>query len=1224
MKESPLITRARHLIEEVRGRPLSLSDRKLRTINLASLILQESQRVQTRKERRQQAQLARMMNDAVGKAFTTAMTDECFRSQNPRRVANQIIYLLKQCGIPRYLSFWKQLQLFCFKILGRGIPQLLVPLAKRMLRKETSTVIVPGEPDQLAAHMEARRRAGVRINLNHLGEAILGEEEAQRRLQVYMDDLAKPEVEYISVKISTICSQINLCAWEDTIKILKERLRQLYRAAMQHQFRKADGCSAPKFVNLDMEEYRDLNLTVAVFCGVLEQPEFLNHSAGIVLQTYLPDANRLQIELTEWAMRRVAAGGAPIKIRIVKGANLAMEQVESALHNWPQAPYTSKTEVDANYKRMLIYGCTPERAQAAHLGIASHNLFDIAFAMLLRSEYQLEQYVCFEMLEGMADHMRRVVQALAGSILLYCPAATQEEFQNAVAYLIRRLDENTAPQNFLKQAFSLKPGTFEWDEQVALFSQSCDLFETLSVRPRRSQNRTKPVEKPNPTTSFQNEPDTDWAVPANSHWIADIVGRWRKHKIPSIPLVLGGVEVSRGLSQAVAVDPSAPEQTLYTYTLATVAEVDQALRSAKEAEQSWKLVSPGDRSCLLAEIAQVMRKYRGDLIGAMMVSCAKTAHEADVEVSEAIDFAEYYRRNLTDWLHLQDIHLKPKGTVVVAPPWNFPTSIPAGGLLAALAAGNTVIFKPAREAVLVGWLIAQLFWEAGVSKNVLQFLTCEDEPVGSALIVDQRVNAVILTGATSTAKRFLKLRPGLDLLAETGGKNSLIVTAMADRDLAVRDIIQSAFGHAGQKCSACSLAILESEVYNDFHFRQQLRDAATSWIVGPSWELKSRMTPLIRPPGPDLLRALTTLEAHEEWLLEPKQHHNHPNLWSPGIKLGVREGSFIHRTELFGPVLGLMRADNLSHAIKLANAVPYGLTAGIHTLDPREQKDWIAQIEAGNCYINRGITGAIVQRQPFGGCKDSSFGRGSKAGGPNYLIQLMHANQETLPTHIDEVNPAVAALNKHVRKKSFPPEQLAIWQRSIGSYAFFWNAHFSKSHDPSLIQGQDNFFCYRPQPLTLRVKSNDRPMDLYLACAASLTCGTGMEISGDKDSLEPLQGLHRPKFQLIEESESAFIARMRQKPYPRVRLLSKPSPQLQHALGEIGARVLSTPVVANGRLELLNYLREVAISLDYHRYGNLGTREVEKRSPLVGSPEPCTETPCETCGCGRTQPPNKA
>src|SRR5262244_312693 len=344
----------------------------------------------------------------------------------------------------------------------------------------------------------------------------------------------------------------------------------------------------------------------------------------------------------------------------------------------------------------------------------------------------------------------------------------------------------------------------------------------------------------------------------------------------------------------------------------------------------------------------------------MIVDGAKTVPEADPEVSEAVDFARYYPRALEETRdELEGAEMDPLGVVVVAPPWNFPLSIPASGVLAALTAGNAVLLKPAPEAVLVGWQLAQALWDAGVPMGALQFVPCPDDDVGQSLVTDPRVNAVILTGSAETARRFVAWRPGLRLFAETSGKNAMIVTALADRDQAIRDLVRSAFGHNGQKCSAASLAVCEAEVYDDADFRRQLHDAAASLAVGSVWERTSRITPLTQMPGAALRRALTVLDQGEEWLLEPRVAPDNPRLWSPGIKLGVRPGSFFHTTECFGPVLGLMRADDLDHAIDLANAQPFGLTSGIHSLDDREIERWTARIEAGNLYVNRPVTGAI-------------------------------------------------------------------------------------------------------------------------------------------------------------------------------------------------------------------------------------------------------------------------
>lgn len=1218
MEKSIRIKRAKSQLESIKGHPLSLEERKKLAISLAALMLEEAQDIQLPKEKKYQAEIAGMMQDGVGKVFITMITDQCFRSKRTQRVADQIIYLIKSLGIPHYLPLSKKLLLQALVIFGKIFPNIAIPLFIRTIRKETRHVILPGEEKILMKHIQQRQNEGVRINLNRLGEAILGEEEARQRLQIYLNDLSNPEVEYISIKISTIYSQINLLAWQDTLDLLSNRLRQLYRAAMKHRYIDPNGISIPKFVNLDMEEYRDLHLTVALFRQVLDEPEFYQYKAGIVLQAYLPDSFLIQEELTNWAIQRCIQGGAPIKIRLVKGANLSMEQFESALHLWPQAPYPSKLEVDANYKRMITYGCQKQHAKAVHIGIGSHNLFDIAYALLLRSENEVEKEVSFEMLEGMADHIRRVVQQLSGEILLYCPAATKEEFQNAIAYLVRRLDENTAPENFLRQIFELQPNTPAWEQQIKLFSDACLSSHHLSYLPRRTQNRL--IEKPatQPTPCFNNEPDTDWSLPQNCKWAKEILKKWKQKNHPPIPLAITGMKVITNKLK-VGEDPFYPGQTLYQYSIATQTQAEEAIESAKKAETMWARTSLSERMTLISNIANELRLHRADLIGAMVADTGKTILEADSEVSEAIDFAEYYRINIEEWHHLTDIHWKPKGTILVASPWNFPCSIPAGGILAALITGNCVIFKPANEAVLVGWYLVQLFWKAGISPHVLQFITCEDDPVGSHLIKDPRLSAIVLTGSTATAKLFLQLCVNTELIAETGGKNTMVISAMSDRDLAIKDLIQSAFGHAGQKCSACSLAILEAEVYDDKHFLQQLRDATASLTVGSSWDLNTKVNPLIRFPDPTLMKGLTILEPGEEWLLEPKQDPNCSNLWSPGIKMGVKPSSFTFQNELFGPVLGLVRADSIEHAFTLMNQTPYGLTAGLHSLDEREQKTWLNRIEAGNCYVNRTMTGAIVERQPFGGCKDSSFGKGAKAGGPNYLVQFMQTEQTDFPLEKAPLNSQVRLLAKAVKQSSIIFEtQLEVWQASLGSYAFYWNEYFSKMHDPSLVLGQDNFQCYRTHSsITLRAQCEDSVLDILRTIAAALTCRAKLEVSLEDEKIAS-QLKRLGTFNLLtirQETNEIFAQSLKEGKIKRIRLFKKIPVSLQIALAKSACHLNIGPVMANGRLELLHFLREVSISYDYHRYGNLGKRSQEKRHSLPGSLEEKKFKACEACTC---------
>ncbi len=1186
-------------IEEVTSRHLNETQLAEETVNVAQMLLQDARARQTGSERAQAKKLARMMGDAPGKTLTLAMADQVFRSHRPARIANQLLYLVHGYGVPQYLPKWERYALGTGAVTGNLLPDAVVPFVVAKLRQETQSVILPGEEKPLRRYLKKRRQGGTRLNLNQLGEAILGEGEANKRLTAYLDLLKRDDVEYISVKISSIFSKINLVAYEHTLQEVKKRLRVLYRTALSYQYRFPDGRTVNKFINLDMEEYRDLHFTVDAFQQVLDEPPFLELSAGIVLQAYLPDSYRVQQQLTEWSRQRVARGGAPIKIRLVKGANLAMEQVEASLHDWPQAPYTSKPEVDANFKRMVAYGCQPDNASVVRLGVASHNLFDVAYALLLRAQNHVEAQVEFEMLEGMANHQARTVQDVADGLLLYAPVVKQEDFHSAIAYLVRRLDENTAPENFLHDLFDLQPGEAAWHKQRDLFVSAQQQQLTVSDQPRRQQNRATESIVFDPQNPFHNVSDTDFSLRANQQWAQKAVEAWQNTDIEPIPLQIGGEFISSD-NLADGHDPSRPDTVPYQYSLADATFIDHALDVAQSAQKSWAATSTEERKQMLVKAATGFAQARGRLIGCMTLDGGKAITESDGEISEVIDFANYYARGF-DIEALDGCEMTPLGTVLITPPWNFPLAIPAGGCLAALMAGNTVIFKPAPEAMLVGWEIAKILWAAGIPKEVLQFVPCPDNEIGQGLVTDARVNGVILTGAMSTAQLFQSWRPDLRLFAETSGKNSLIITGLADHDQAIKDLVRSAFGHAGQKCSAASLGILEAEVYDNPNFLRQLKDAAESLPVGESWDAANKVTPLIRPPGDDLKRALTTLEPGESWLLEPRLVDGNPNLWSPGIKLGVKPNSFFHKTECFGPVLGLMRAENLAEAVNLANAVDFGLTGGIHTLDQREIDYWQANIQVGNGYVNRHITGAIVQRQSFGGWKASVVGPGAKAGGPNYVLQFGQWREADLPKHQAEWDLPVAALlercmaaissaQQHQRlsdEVELTPEQQRL-RASAGSYAWAWQTHFNLVHDPSQLHGEANYFRYRHCEVLFRATGEVDSTTLCQIALAACTCGSPLTLSLPQTASEWSWLSQIANIEVVLEDEPTLIGRLRgQHTYERLRVVGELSTELRRVANEVNLGLIDAPVLANGRLELRHYLKEQAMSHTYHRYGNI-------------------------------------
>jgi RHH-type proline utilization regulon transcriptional repressor/proline dehydrogenase/delta 1-pyrroline-5-carboxylate dehydrogenase len=928
-------------------------------------------------------------------------------------------------------------------------------------------------------------------------------------------------------------------------------------------------------------------------------------------------------------------------MRLVKGANLVMEAVEAEVFGWPLTVFDSKIETDANFKRMLEFGLQPENIAAVHFGLASHNLFDLAYTHVLAEERGITEGLVFEMLEGMADHVRRTLQeekrkgeSKETNLLLYTPVTSQDQFISAIAYLVRRLDENTSADNFLRHSFDIRVDSAAWKFLEKQFLAAWNLKDKISSEPRRQQNRDKEVFAENIGTLadpiFRNEPDTDWVLPENQKWAKKIRKKWQPNentKVRKIPLVIGNTEVKAKRKQLLFFDPSQPSTpdaadipAVYSVALATKTDVNKAVKIAKDDPSKWRQTTLLERHKMLSGAAINMRKKRGDLIGVAAAVCGKTFYETDPEISEAIDFIEYYPHSLRLLEKQSSLKLSPLGVVLVIPPWNFPLAIPTGGVAAALACGNTVLFKPSPLAFPLGEEIAKCFWDAGIPREALQLVCCEDgEPI-QTLSGHPDVDAIIFTGGTQTALKLLEKRPDAELSAETGGKNATIVTAMADRDQTIEHVLHSAFSHSGQKCSATSLLVLEREVYEDETFRKQLLDAIETLKVGSVWNFSNKMGPLIRQPLADLRKGLETLDTGESWALAPKSDETNPKLWHPAVKWGVRRGSFSHQTEFFGPLLSVMRAESLEDAIEIVNDTPYGLTSGLESLDPREQKIWMDKIEAGNLYINRVTTGAVVLRQSFGGMGLSAIGAGIKAGSPNYAVQFCKIEEGETPTQgplREESSLHYLARNWQNQLSlstdstpNFPLEirnELQKTIQAIYSCLFQYEKEFSGEQDFFRLRGQDNLFRYLPVGnVTVRLHADDSLFETLIRIAAARIAKCKVEVSMPQDFknsvskfLSGTEGKRLCDSVIIctetdEELAERFLITNKTAKIDRLRYAHPDRvPQTIHqAAAKLGKHVSRHVPLAEGRIEMLRYLREQSISIDYHRYGNLGEREV--------------------------------
>ena len=1073
-------------------------------------LIHTSETIRARKDSANRKRFARLFKDPKAISVTITLTDEVMRIHSPKQAATIFSRAAKNATV-RGFGFFNAVGLRLARLVSRLVPKIVIAIVHHRVRTLSKGLILPYEVKPLTKILRRRTKQGIRLNINVLGEAVLGQREADARFKQILEMIARPDVDYISVKLSAVVAQMITIDHAGSLEKVCDRLRILYRASQENK----------TFINLDMEEYRDLALTVDAFKRVLSEKEFLNFTAGIVLQAYLPESHAAFYDLVTWAKDRHAKSGGMIKIRLVKGANLAMERAEAEFNGWTAAPYSTKADVDASYSRLIDAALRPENADVVRIGIASHNLFHLTWAIEVARKRHVLKQLDIEMLEGMANAEALAVTQSGHQVLLYAPVTRSDDFASAVAYLVRRLDENTSDENYLKAAFDIGKSSTKFLEQKTRFENSVRERHTISTSSRR--HLIKPIQ----TSVFFNEPAGDPTGPSFIREVTKAIATIQSNNSMNIPIVINGKPITTTV-QGVGNDPSAEGHQWYSYSVINKAHIDQAIEVAESS--SWGQMAAAERRAILEQVATHMSTKRAESIAVMTRDAGKTVAEADPEVSEAIDFARYYASSI------DDEKSTPVGPVLVIPPWNFPYAIPAGGLFAALAAGNPVLFKPAPETVATAWELAQQLWEAGIPDDALQFLPSLDDENGRYLVSHSAIKALILTGSFDTATKFVQWRGELNLLAETSGKNALLITACADIDAAVKDLVQSAFGHAGQKCSASSLGIIVEGIFNDPAFIRQLMDDVSSLHVGAGYHFGTAVGPVIQVPEGNLSRALHHLDEGESWLIEPVQLDHTGHLWRPGIKVGVKPGSWSHLNEWFGPVLALMVAPDLETAVQWQNATDFGLTAGIHSLDPDELTYWMDNVEAGNLYINRGTTGAVVNRQPFGGWKRSSIGSTAKAGGRHYVNTL---------------------------RNWAPIQHLDLAKRSASKW---WNEIGSQAIDYSALNAERNYHRYR-RPLTptfVRFDAETTRNETAFAKYISDLTGAAVEFSSSKDeSVEDLIGRATGKVRWLSHEVP-----------PRAELIAK------------GITLDARPIAQRGDIEAPRWLLEQSVCITNHRYGN--------------------------------------
>lgn len=930
-----------------------------------------------------------------GKIMDWSMRDEKFKTQMFRFV-DVLPYLESSSEVSRHLKeYFKDTegQTAGFFNFGLGVGSLAPGLMAAAVRKnvtQMARMFITGEnPEDAIPALIKSRKHKIAFTADLLGEATLSEKEAleyQTRYVELIDRLSKesekwddiPQIDQddqgpipkvnVSVKLTALYSQINDKAWDETVGVLKDRLRPLFSL----------GQARNVFINVDMEQYKHKDLTLQVFKELLLEPEFKKYPYfGIVLQTYLRDSYKDAQDLIEFARK---TRGTPITIRLVKGAYWDYETIHADQSNWPIPVYTNKAESDWNFER-----CAEVLLKAfPHIRLAagSHNVRSLASIMVKAESMGLPKSALeLQMLYGMAEPIKKALVKEGYRVREY---ATIGELIPGMAYLVRRLLENTSNESFLRSKFAEKA-----TPEVLLRNPESVMKATADRKERKADR-------------FYNEPLLDFAISENrakmSGALAAVKSDFGKEYFP----IINGKAV-RGEKVHPRENPSVQSEIIGKIHLASVAQAEEALNAASSYFSKWSRTSVSERVKLLRDLAALMRRDRFQLMAVEVFETGKTWTEADGDVAEAIDFCEYYAtemERISRPLRVSHVtgedsfyEYRPRGVALVIAPWNFPLAILCGMAAGALVTGNTVIMKPAEQSSIIAHHLMRLLLEAGAPSEAVQFLPGEGETIGRHLVSSPKVHLISFTGSKAVGLEILKqsgiVHPQQDFvkkcIIEMGGKNALIIDSDADLDEAVAATVYSAFGFSGQKCSAASRVIVLEEIYE--RYIERLVEATKSIKVLDAANPAAYTGPVVDQEAKERILAIISKNSERFKVLYSGEVPNTGHFVPPTLFADVDPSSELAQEEIFGPVCAIIRAKDLDHAIEIANGVKYALTGGIFSRSPANIEKAKVALECGNLYINRGITGALVGRHPFGGYKLS--GLGSKTGGPDYLPQHM-------------------------------------------------------------------------------------------------------------------------------------------------------------------------------------------------------------------------------------------
>ncbi|MBN2212286.1 MAG: L-glutamate gamma-semialdehyde dehydrogenase [Sedimentisphaerales bacterium] len=948
------------------------------------------------------------MNFWTGKVMDWAMKNESFKVQLFRFI-DVLPYLTTEATLGRHIQEYfahdenvPAVLRFGAKTSGLGGKlgmKVLGGTIRRNLERMALQFIIGGSVDETVVNLRKLRDKGnFAFTLDILGEATISEAEADEYVDNYMkllDGLAAAQGDWrplgesnngldwgsapkvnISIKPSALYSQADPANFEGTVGAILERLTPIYRKVVD--------MGGFLCVDTEMRDFKEI--IMEVYKRLRGRNEFADYPhLGLAMQVYLKSAAADTDAMIAWARGKKL----PISIRLVKGAYWDYEVIHARQSGFDIPVWTIKAQSDMAFEESAEKFLTNH--EYCHFACASHNVRSVAKVMeLVKAHNVPDSRYEFQALYGMAEPFRKALLKMTPQVRLYCP---QGELLPGMAYLIRRLLENTSNESFLRL-------TFAEEEQMERLLE--DPVKTLA-REEPSAHEQARGHAEEIAGRFTNEPFADCAEAKVRRAFVGEITRVRGQLGKTYPLVINGKAVTTK-EQIDSVNPANPDEIIGKVCQAGTEHVDAAIDAAEKAFTNWRDRPAEERAAYLEKAAGVLQRRIFEISAWQVLEEGKQWRQAYNDVGEAIDFLNYYAHEMRRLGkgrkmgrapgELNEYFYQPKGLTAVIAPWNFPLAIACGMVSAAIVTGNCVLFKPSNQSPVMGHILMQAFEEVGLPKGVLNYVPGRGSVMGDYLIDHPKIAVIAFTGSMEVGLRIIE-RAGKTpanqamvkrVVCEMGGKNAIIVDDDADLDQAVPGIIDSAFTYQGQKCSACSRVIVLDTIYD--RFRARLFEAAKSVKIGPAEDPANRMGPVIDAAAQENINNYIQIALREGSLIYQSEIPSGNGYYVPmTIVEGITPEHRLAQEEVFGPVLAVMKVSDFDQALEWANSTRFALTGAVYSRSPEHLQKARERFRVGNLYLNRGSTGAMVERQPFGGFKMS--GVGSKAGGPDYLLQFM-------------------------------------------------------------------------------------------------------------------------------------------------------------------------------------------------------------------------------------------